>query len=239
MTLILRAEWQKLRTVPDLAVLMALTVALTVAGSWVSSAFAVPGEGDPVRIALLGVQVGQAVAAIAGVQIVAGEFGTGMIGATLLAVPRRGRMLAAKALLLSASTVVAAVIGVLSSLAIARSLLSIPIDGSVARAVTLSILQLLLIALLGLGVGALARNAVAAVGVVLGLLYLMPILLPMFLNPDVQRVLFRLSPGTAVQALQSTTADLPLRPWPALGVIALWTAAALLLGAASLTRRDA
>jgi ABC-2 type transport system permease protein len=131
------------------------------------------------------------------------------------------------------------VIGVLSSLAIARSLLSIPIDGSVARAVTLSILQLLLIALLGLGVGALARNAVAAVGVVLGLLYLMPILLPMFLNPDVQRVLFRLSPGTAVQALQSTTADLPLRPWPALGVIALWTAAALLLGAASLTRRDA
>jgi ABC-2 type transport system permease protein len=239
MTLILRAEWQKLRTVPDLAVLMALTVALTISVSWVSSAVAVPGEGDPVRIALLGVQVGQAVAAIAGVQMVAGEFGTGMIGATLLALPRRGRMLAAKALLLSASTVVAAVIGVLSSLAIARSLLSIPIDGSVARAVTLSILQLLLIALLGLGVGALARNAVAAVGVVLGLLYLMPILLPMFLNPDVQRVLFRLSPGTAVQALQSTTADLPLRPWPALGVIALWTAAALLLGAASLTRRDA
>jgi ABC-2 type transport system permease protein len=239
MTLVLRAEWQKLRTVPDLAVLMALTVALTVAVSWVSSAVAVPGEGDPVRIALLGVQVGQAVAAIAGVQIVAGEFGTGMIGATLLALPRRGRMLAAKALLLSASTVVAAVLGVFTSLAIARSFLSIPIDGSVARAVTLSILQLLLIALLGLGVGALARNAVAAVGVVLGLLYLMPILLPMFLNPHLQRVLFRLSPGTAVQALQATTADLPLRPWPALGVIALWTAAALLLGAASLTRRDA
>jgi ABC-2 type transport system permease protein len=232
------AEWRKLRTVPDLAVLLLLLAGLTVAVSAVSAAVADPTDLDPVRAALLGVQVGQAVAAIAGVQMVAGEFGTGLIGVTLLALPHRGRLLAAKAVLLSALVGGAAVIAVVGSFAIGRSLLPISLDGPAARAVTLSILHLILIALLGLGVGAVARNAVAAVGVVVGLLYLMPALLPMFPDPHLQRVLYRLTPGTAVQALQSTTLDLPLKPWPAIGVIALWTVAALALGSASLIRRD-
>jgi ABC-2 type transport system permease protein len=238
MTLALQAEWRKLRTVPDLAVLLVLLAGLTVAVSAASAAVAGPDDIDPVRAALLGVQVGQAVAAIAGVQIVAGEFGTGLIGVTLLALPHRGRLLAVKALLLSALVGGAAVIAIIGSLAIGRSLLPIPLDGPTLRAVTLSILHLILIALAGLGVGAVARNAAAAVGVVLGLLYLVPVLLPMFPDPDLQRLLFRLTPGTAVQALQSTALDLPLKPWPALGVIALWTAAALTLGGAALVRRD-
>jgi ABC-2 type transport system permease protein len=237
--LALRAEWQKLRTVSDLAVLVVLTVILTIAVSAISAVVAGPGDTDPGRAVLLGVEVGQAVAAIAGVQILAGEFGTRLIGATLLALPRRGRVLAAKGLLLSASVGGAAVVAVLGSLAIGRSLLTVPSSGALARAVTLSILHLILVALLGLGVGALVRSAVAAVTVVLGLLYLMPILLPMFPDPHLQRLLYRLTPGTAVQSLQSTTYDLPLRPWAALGVVALWTAVALTVGTASFVRRDA
>ena len=238
MTVALRAEWRKLRTVPDLAVLLVLLAGLTVAVSALSAAVAAPDELDRVRAALLGVQIGQAVAAIAGVQMVAGEFGTGLIGVTLLALPRRGRLLAAKALLLSALVGGTAVISVVASLTIGRSLLAFPLDGPAVRAVTLSILHLILIALFGLGVGAIARNALAALGVVLGRRYLMPVLLPMIPNPDLQKLLFRLSPGTAAQALQSTTLDLPLKPWPAIGVIALWTAAALALGGARLIRRD-
>jgi ABC-2 type transport system permease protein len=237
-TVALQAEWRKVRTVPDLAVLLVLLVGLTVAVSAVSAAVAAPGEYDPVRTGLLGVQVGQAVAAIAGVQVVAGEFGTGLIGVTFLALPRRGRLLAAKAILLSALVGGAAVIAVVGSLTIGRSLLPISLDGSTVRAVTLSVLHLILIALLGLGVGALARNAAASVGVVLGLLYLMPVLLPMFPDPHLQKLLFRLTPGTALQALQSTALDLPLKPWTAMGVIALWTAVALALGSAALIRRD-
>ena len=235
----MRAEWQKLRTVSDLAVLVVLTVVLTVAVSVVSAAVAVPGDTDPGRAVLLGVQVGQAVAAIAGVQVLAGEFGTRMIGATLLALPHRGRVLAAKSLLVSAAVGGAAVVAVLGSLTVGRSLLTVPLSGALARAATLSILHLTLVTLLGLGVAALVRNAVAAVTVVLGLLYLMPILLPMFPDPNLQRLLYRLTPGTAVQALQSTMYDLPLKPWAAVGVVALWTAVALTVGAASFIRRDA
>jgi ABC-2 type transport system permease protein len=56
-----------------------------------------------------------------------------------------------------------------------------------------------------------------------------------------QRALYRLTPATAVQSLQSTVdvSGLPLSPWAALGVVALWSAAALALGAAALIRRDA
>jgi len=41
------------------------------------------------------------VAALAGVAAIGGEYGTGMICVTLAAVPRRGRLLAAKALVLA------------------------------------------------------------------------------------------------------------------------------------------
>jgi ABC-2 type transport system permease protein len=235
----LRAEWRKLRTVPDVAVLLAATIVLTVGVSWISAA--VGGGADPVRAALLGVQVGQAAAAVVGVQVVTGEFGSGLMGATLLALPRRGRMLAAKALWVGALCGGAAAVAVLGSLAVGRSLLSFPLDGAVARAVTLSILHLTLVALLGLGVGALARNAAGALGVVLGLLYLMPVLMPMFPDQDTQRALYRLTPATAVQSLSSTVdvGGLPLSPWAALGVVALWSAAGLALGGSALMRRDA
>jgi ABC-2 type transport system permease protein len=235
----LSAEWRKLRTVPDVTVLLAVTIVLTVGVSWVSAA--VGGGADPAHAALLGVQVGQATAAVLGVQVMAGEFGTGLMGVTLLAIPRRGRMLAAKVAWVAALVGGAAVVAVLGSLTIGRSLLSFPLEGAVVRAVVLSILHLVLVALLGLGVGALARSAAGAVGMVLGLLYLLPVLMPMFPDPDMQRALYRLTPATAVQSLQSTVdvSGLPLSPWAALGVVALWSAAALALGAAALIRRDA
>ena len=64
------------------------------------------------QLRLLGVRLGQAAAAAAGVQILAGEYGNGLIRTTLLAVPRRLHVLAAKATLLTAGVVPAAVLGV-------------------------------------------------------------------------------------------------------------------------------
>lgn len=238
MSAALRAEWLKIRTVPDLAILLVLTVASTLGVSWVSAALG--GASDPAHAGLLGVQVGQAVAALVGVQAVAGEFGTGLIGVTLLALPRRSQVLAAKAAWLGALVGVAAVVAVLGSLAIGHSLLAFPLHGVVWRAVALSVLHLILIAFLGLGIGTAVRNGAAAAGGVLGILYLTPVILPMFPDQHLQRMLYRLTPATAVEALQSTvgTSGLPLSPWEALGVVALWTAGAVAIGASTLTRRD-
>ena len=70
------------------------------------------------------------------------------------------------------------------------------------------------------------RSAAAAVGIVLTLLYLMPMLMQMVPDPDWQRALYRVTPATAVQALATTVdnAVLPLGPWAALGVAAAWAA---------------
>ncbi|WP_328475276.1 ABC transporter permease [Actinoplanes sp. NBC_00393] len=225
----LRAEWAKLRTGPaGLLVPLALAGLLTAAGAALGDRAV-----DAVQVRLLGVRLGQAAAAAAGVYLLAGEYRTGLIRTTLLAVPRRLHVLAAKATLVVAGVAPVALLGV------GAAVLTLPPDGPLLRAAGSAVLYLILIGLLGLGVAAVVRDAAVAVGIVLGLLYLMPILLQMLPDPDWQRVLYRLTPATAVQALTATTGDaLPLGPWAALGVVAAWAAGTLGLGAMVLHRRD-
>ncbi|MEV6636236.1 ABC transporter permease [Actinoplanes sp. NPDC051470] len=232
MTAALRGEWVKLRTAPaGLAVTLLLAAGLTAVGAALGGGDAI----DPVQLRLLGVRLGQAAVAAAGVQLIAGEYGTGLIRMSLLAVPRRTHLLAAKATLLTAGVLPVAVLGV------GIAVLTLPPSGPLLRAAAESILYLILIGLLGLGVGAAVRSSAAAVGIVLALLYLMPILLQMIPDPDWQRALYRLTPATAVQVIATTVdaAALPIGPWPALGVVAAWTVFALAIGVFTLHRRSA
>ena len=203
----LRAEWAKLRTGAA-----GLVVPLLLAGLLVAGGAALGDRSvDPVQVRLLGVRAGQAAVAAAGVYAMAGEFRTGLIRVTLLAVPCRLRVLTAKAVLLVAAVTPVAVAGVVVAVA------GVPVSAEVLRAAGLSVLYLVLIGLLGLGVAAMVRDSAVAAGIVLGLLYLMPMLLRMLPDPDWQRALYRLTPATAVQALAATgdTAALPLGPWAA------------------------
>jgi ABC-2 type transport system permease protein len=225
----LRAEWAKLRTGPGLAVPLILAALLTAGGAALGH-----DSVDPVQLRLLGVRLGQAAVAASGVQILAGEYSSGLIRMTLLAVPRRLSVLAAKATLLTAGVAPAAVLGVGAAVG------TLPPGGPLLRAATESVLYLILIGLLGLGVAAAVRSSAVAVGVVLALLYLVPILLAMMPETHWQRALYRMTPATAVQAMATTVdaAALPLGPWAALGVVAAWTTGALALGASVLHRRD-
>jgi ABC-2 type transport system permease protein len=114
-------------------------------------------------------------------------------------------------------------------------------DGSVLRASIGSVLYLILIALLSLGIATALRDSAAAVGVVLGLLYLFPILIQMINDPDWQRHLQQIGPMNAGLAVQATVgiADLPIAPWSGLAVLAAWTAAALVIGGGLMRLRDA
>src|SRR4051794_6240502 len=185
------------------------------------------------------------------VLLVAGEHGTGMFRATLLAMPGRTGVLVAKAVVLVGLTAAAATAGVLGSLLVGRfvlpaggfdtahghRLLSLA-DGSVLRAAVGSVLYLVLVALLALGVGAAVREPAAAVAVVLGLLYLVPLLVMLTTDPDAQLLLRRLSPMDAGLAVQTTTTGL-MDPWLGLAVLAAWAAAALGVGGTLIPFRDA
>ncbi|MEV0387474.1 ABC transporter permease [Nonomuraea sp. NPDC050643] len=251
---LLHAEWTKLRTLPGTAWLLLTIVALTVGGgvaaaSVVSCAPAGCGY-DPARIGLFGVQVSQAVVAVLAVLTIGGEYGTGMIRTTFTAMPRRAAVLGAKAILLAALTLAAGGLAVAASVPVAGATLlgnGFPAgalaltSGPVLRAAVGSVLYLALIALLSLGIAVAVRDSAAAVGTVLGLLYLFPALILMIADADWQRLLWRLSPMNAGLAVQATTglAELPLDPWAGLGVAAAWAGAALLGGGALLRARDA
>jgi ABC-2 type transport system permease protein len=254
----LRAEWTKLRTTAGPAWLLLGAAATTAALSTLAvAALRCPAAGcavDTTKLSLTGVQLGQAVVAVLAVLVIGTEYSTGMIHTTLTALPRRTGVLAAKATVLAAGVLVAASLGVLGSVLAGRLVLPghgfttalgyPPLSlahGPTLRAAGGSVLYLALIALLSLGVATVVRDAAAAVGIVLGALYLVPIALLMISDPHWHRRIEQIAPGTAGLAIQATTGlhALPIGPWAGLGVLAAWAGGALLAGAGLLVLRDA
>ena len=248
----LHAEWTKLRTVPGTVWLLlgvvALTAGLGMLADTVSKCPAGACQLDPAKTSLIGIYLSQAVVAILAVLAISGEYGTGMIRVTLAAMPRRSSVLAAKAATVTGVVLVAGGLAVAGSMLAGRLILpgrGFPplslADGGVLRAAGGSALYLALIALLSLGIGAAVRNAAAAIGAVLGLLYLVPIIATTVGDPVWHRHLEQLAPMTAGLTIQYTTGlrGLPISPWAGLGVLAAWAAAALLLGGLLLRHRDA
>jgi ABC-2 type transport system permease protein len=251
------AEWTKLRTLPGTAWLLASAVVATVAvGTATAIAVRCPSSTcaeDPAKISLTGIYLGQAVIAIVAVLAVSGEYGTGMIRVTFTAVPRRVSVLAAKAAVLVFVVCPCGLVAVGMSLLAGRLILPgngigpahgypvlSAVSGPVLRAGFGSVLYLMLIALLSLGIATCVRDAAAGIGVVLGLLYLFPILGPV-LGSSLDRHVQQIGPMTAGLAIQATVnvRALPIGPWAGLGVLAAWSAAGLIAAAALLRLRDA
>jgi ABC-2 type transport system permease protein len=257
----LHAEWTKLRTLPGTGWLLlaaaALTIAVSAAVDAATTAAACPPAGcqsDPVKLTLTGVQVGQVIVVIIAVLAVSGEYSTGMIRVTLTAMPRRLTVLAGKAAIVAAPVLAVGAVAVLASVLAGRLILPghgfnpahgySPLSlgsGPVLRAASGSILYLALIALLSLGIATAVRESAVAIGLVLGLLYLFPIVASVVGNQHWQRHLEQVAPMTSGLYIQSTVnlGVLPLTPWQGLGVLAAWAAGALTLGALVLRFRDA
>jgi len=209
---------------------------------------------DPARIALTGIYLGQVLVAALGVLMVGGEYGTGMIRVTLAAMPRRLHVLRAKAAVLAGWAAIAGLAGVLGSVAAGRLILpgnglsaangyvTLSLgNGADLRAALGSVLYLALIGLLSLGVATAVRDSGAAIGLVLGLLFLFPVITSVLPDHVLARHLEQASPMIAGLYIEATVgvAALPLTPWQGLGVLALWAAGALALGALALRLRDA
>jgi ABC-2 type transport system permease protein len=253
-----RAEWIKLRTVsgPGWLLLACAVVTITVSSA-VAAVEKCPLAScavDTTKLSLTGAQVGQAAVAVLGVMVIGGEYATGMVRVTLAAVPRRCVMLAAKVAAVAAVTAVAGIVAVLGSLLAGRIFLTgngfaaahgfMPLsagNGPTLRAAVGSALYLVLVALFSLGVAAAVRDTAVAIAIVLGLMYLVRGVSSLVLDPTWQLRADRVAPMNAGLAIQSTTnlSKLPIGPWAGLGVLAAWTAVALLAGWLTLQLRDA
>jgi ABC-2 type transport system permease protein len=253
----IRAEWTKLRTTPGPAWLLLATATVTVTlGAAVSAIATCPRTGcgiDAARLVLSGVYLGQAPIAVLAVLAISGEYSTMLIRSTLTAIPNRPTVLAAKALVLTLPVAVIGSLTMLACLLIAGIVLprhgftpdhGYPrlslTDGPILRASAGSVAYLVLIAILSLGIAAIVRDSAAAIGTVLGLLYLPPVLTQMVADPHLHRLLEQVAPMSAGLAIQATTdlRQLPIGPCAGLGVLAAWSAGTLLAGTLVIRVRD-
>ena len=199
---------------------------------------------DPTGFLAVALNIAQIPVCVLGAMVITSEYSTGMIRASVLAVPRRTPMLAAKAAVFAA---VAFVVGTLvafasflSAQAIIRSHIPVSLsDPAVLRAVFGMGLYLTVLGLLGLAIGALVRHTAAALTVVVGVVVVLSNLARTLPGAVGQHIAAYLpaNAGMLITHAHQVPTDL-LTPWQGFGVLCLWTA--LLLGAAawSLRRRD-
>jgi ABC-2 type transport system permease protein len=252
----LHAEWTKFRTVPGPSWLLAgavtLIVAVGVAAASAARCTSAACGVDPATVSFTGIYPAQAVAAVAGVLAFGNEYSTGMITLSLTAMPRRLTWFLAKAAVLTAPVLIAAALAVAGAALAGRLILPghglDPAHGYASltsatdvRAAAGAVVYLTLVAMLSLGLAAAVRDSAAAIGMVLGVLYLFPIAASVVSSATLARHLRQIGPLTAGLDAQTTIGvkSLPLTPWQGLGVVALWAAGALLVGALALTYRDA
>lgn len=221
----LHAEWTKLRTVASplwlLLGMIATTVVMSAGAASLMACESAGCGGDLTQINRLGVELGQALVVILAVLVIGGEYSTGMIRTSLVAVPRRLTVFAAKAGILTVVVATAGSLAVLGSLLAGRLILPNHAEPTEGRAIAGSVLYLILIALLSLGISVIVRDSATSIGAILGLLYLPPILGQTVADPRWQELLQQVAPTSAT-----------------LGVTAGWSAAALTTGGLLLRTRD-
>jgi ABC-2 type transport system permease protein len=177
------------------------------------------------------------------VLVITGEYSTGMIRATMAAVPRRLPVLWAKAVVFGLTTLLLAVPAVLIAFVVGQALFSrhhINIGFShpgVPRALFGAALYLTVVGLFGFGLGAIVRNTAGGIATFAGLMFVLPPLmnvLPSNWNSAASPYL----PLQAGETIMSLNSGNQLAPWTGFGVFCTYAAVALLLAAVLLRRRD-
>jgi ABC-2 type transport system permease protein len=249
-----RMEWRKLRTVRStwwtLAVFAAGMLAYAARAGAGGPTHPDPGY-DPANNVLQGMLLGQITLGVLGALTLSSEFSSGSIRATFAAVPRRGRVLAAKAAVLAAVTLVTgealAFAGALTFGAAAPAGVPHPPLGQLAglRAVLLSGAYPCLIALIALGLAAVIRHTAGAISAIVGVTFVLPLVLMALAKHSAilkflpQNILFSSLAAVKPVADQTFAVTDPLSAWQGFAVLCLYAVAALAVGGWALVRRDA
>lgn len=237
-------EWIKLRSLRSTWLTLALTIAAAVGvGAAVgANTKGVENHPDLTNNVLGGIAPGLLLTGVLGVLCLTSEYTSGMIRASLAAVPNRRLLLAAKAAVFGAVALVAGEVASFTAFfAGTRALpsrISAPSLGQpdVLRAVLMAGVGYCLIGLLGLGLGAIVRHTPAAITVLVGGVYVVA----QFLAASAHQLIAYVPISIVANSL-STTKPLEhaLSPWAGLGLLSLYAAVALGVGGWLLMNRDA
>lgn len=245
------SEWTKFRSLRSTVYALLLAGVLMIGlGALLSGVAASQPHGfDPgntaVSTSLTGTFFAQLSIGVLGVLLITGEYSTGMIRATLSAVPRRLPVLWGKLVVFAAAVFV--VMGVSSLIAFEagqaimgsthhQASLSTP---GALRAVIGGALFLTVICVLGIGLGFLLRSTAGAIATLFGLILVLPILVEALPSPWPQDITKFLPLGAGTVLMNTVKDPTMLSPWAGFEVFCLYAVAAIAAGAAMLKRRDA
>src|SRR3954470_3316373 len=169
---VIRSEWTKIRSVASTVWTLSLAVLVTLALGVLISALSKNQFGrmpvrdrlsfDPTFASFAGMTIGQLALIVFGVLVVSNEYSTGMIRASLAAVPQRGTFLFSK---IAVATGLALVVGMITSFVaffLGQAMLGTHKaqigDTGVLRAVIGGGLYMTLIAVFSMGVAAMLRS---------------------------------------------------------------------------------
>jgi ABC-2 type transport system permease protein len=246
-----KAEWIKLRSVRvNVVGVAAAAVGLMLLGV-LFSALAPTDMGpggtatDSVSLAFGGTSLSQLIIGVLAALFVGSEYASGLIRTTFGAVARRTRVLRAKAIVFGGATGLAMTLGAFAAFFAGSAVYSgnLPShsigDPGVLRAVLSVGFYGACVALIGIAVGFLVRSTATAIGLLLGLLMLAPLLVDL-VPGTVGETLSKIVPSNAGEAMMSVTSrDSLLSPMVGLAVLVAWVVGLLTLAAVALRRRDA
>jgi ABC-2 type transport system permease protein len=256
---LLAAEWTKIRsvrsTVWTLLIFVVITIGFTALFTWLDvSHWTGPHAAvrdanilaDPISFILgAGLGLGQLTLCVLGVLVISTEYSTGVIRASLLAVPRRLPMLAAKAVVFAVLVFVVAEIVCFGSFFVGAAILHSRVavslgDNDVTRAVVGAGLSLTVLGLFSLGIGGLLRHTAGALTTAIGVVFVLPILsglLPSSWGAHINAYLPEQA-GSVIAKAHAPTSQL-LSAWEGFGVFCIWAALVLAAAGYLLRYRDA
>jgi ABC-2 type transport system permease protein len=247
------SEWVKIRTVRStmwsLLAMVVVSVGLTAVIAGVNASQIANGSNNthPDELIIVGLFFGQITALVLGSLVMSAEYSTGMIRASLSAVPHRVRLLCAKALVLA---IVIFVIGTVTSFAcygVSETFLSakhigVPLSQpGVMRAVIGGGLYLTVLALFGFALAALMRHTAAAITTGLGFIFVIDNVAGL-LPGGWGHWIYKLLPGNAgsqVLMVTNRNGDPHLGPWSGFAVFVIEIAVLFIAAAVLFRERDA
>jgi ABC-type transport system involved in multi-copper enzyme maturation permease subunit len=256
----LRSELTKIRSVRSTYLTLILLVLAGVgwsvadcageAAHWAQTAPQDKASFDATQASVVGLALlGQLVIVVLGALVMTSEYSTGMMRTSLGVMPRRGVLYGAKAAVLTAVTVVIALITSFASFFIGQSLLhsthaaATLSQPGVLRAVLASALYIALSCRFAFALGAIVRSTAGAITAAFGLLFLLPQLAKALPSSWYSAMVRWLPGGNSVGAFTGTnSADAAphlFSAWGEFAVFGGYTAILLIIGALLFSRRDA
>jgi ABC-2 type transport system permease protein len=252
---VLRSEWVKFRSVGSTFWALTVTVVLGIALGALISAVAAHGYAkssvsdklswDPTGISQAGMGIAQLAIAVLGVLCISSEYSSGMIRTSLIAVPKRGRVLAAKSLVFAVVTFVVGEATSFVAFFVGQALISGHAphaalgDPGVTRAMLGAGLYLAALAVLSVATGTLLRHPAAAIACITAILLVLP-LIAQALPDSWRNPVTEFWPTQAGSQLTSVYHSAhTLQPWPGFGVMCLFVAIVYAIAWTLLDRRDA